>query len=261
MRLKVGSATSVGRVRPINEDAFLTRADQGLFLVCDGMGGAAAGEVASQMAVETIGAYVDDNRRDRSASRGFQPRTAQLGRAIEAANRAILERASGDAEHAGMGTTVVGVWIGDGLASIAHVGDSRAYVSNYEGFEALTSDHSLVEAQVQAGLIDREQSLKSVHQNILLRALGREPEVQVELGELLIGAGDRLLLCTDGLTRMVTDAVLADVLTRFRGDPQGACDYLVATANDNGGPDNVTVVIVEVRGSMFGQVWKKVLGS
>ena len=122
MRLKVGSATSVGRVRPINEDAFLTRADQGLFLVCDGMGGAASGEVASQMAIETIGAYVADGGRDRSAARGFQPRTAQLGRAIEAANRAILERASGDSEHAGMGTTVVGAWIGDGLASIAHVG-------------------------------------------------------------------------------------------------------------------------------------------
>jgi len=261
MRLKVGSATSVGRVRPINEDAFLTRADQGLFLVCDGMGGAASGEVASQMAIETIGAYVADGGRDRSAPRGFQPRTAQLGRAIEAANRAILERASGDSEHAGMGTTVVGAWIGDGLASIAHVGDSRAYVSNDEGFEALTADHSLVEAQVQAGLIDREQSLKSAHQNILLRALGREPDVLVELGEVLIGTGDRLLLCTDGLTRMVTDEALAEVLTRFRGDPQGACDYLVATANDNGGPDNVTVVIVEVRGSMFGKVFRKVLRS
>src|SRR5689334_11794854 len=118
MRLKVGSATSVGRVRPINEDAFLARADLGLFLVCDGMGGAAAGEVASRMAVETIGAYVDDSRRDRSAGHGFQPRTAQLGRAIEAANRAILERSSGDSEHAGMGTTVVGAWIGDGIASI-----------------------------------------------------------------------------------------------------------------------------------------------
>jgi serine/threonine protein phosphatase PrpC len=261
MRLKVGAATSVGRVRPINEDAYLARADQGLFVVCDGMGGAAAGEVASQMAVDTIGAYVSDSPPARTGERGFQPRTASLGKAVEAANRAILERSAGDTEHAGMGTTVVGAWIGDGIASIAHVGDSRAYVSNHEGFEALTSDHSLVEAQVQAGLIDREQSLKSAHQNILLRALGREPDVLVELGEVLMGVGDRLLLCTDGLTRMVTDAVLADVLTRFRGDPQGACDYLVAAANDKGGPDNVTVVIVEVRGSMFGQVLQKVWRS
>ena len=149
-----------------------------------------------------------------------------------------------------MGTTVVGVWIGDGLASIAHVGDSRAYVRNAAGFEALTSDHSLVEAQVQAGLIDREQSLKSEHQNILLRALGRDPDTLVELGEVTIAAGDRLLLCTDGLTKTISDDGLAAALDRFRGDPQGACDHLIAAANDSGGPDNITAVIVEVQGSM-----------
>ena len=137
-------------------------------------------------------------------------------------------------------------WIGDGLASIAHVGDSRLYVRNASGFEALTIDHSLVEAQVQAGLINREQSLKSEHQNILLRALGRDPDTLVELGETTIAAGDRLLLCTDGLTKTVSDDGLAAALDRFRGDPQGACDHLIATANDSGGPDNITAVIVEV---------------
>jgi PPM family protein phosphatase len=249
MRLKVGAATSVGRVRPINEDAFLSRPEQGLFVVCDGMGGAAAGEVASQLAVDTIAAHVNGTTPPPGTQRGFQPRTAMLGQAVESANRAIIERAGGDAAHAGMGTTVVGAWIGGGVASIAHVGDSRAYVSNVEGFEALTSDHSLVEAQVKAGLIDREQSLKSEHQNILLRALGRDPDVQVELGEVLIAAGDQLLLCTDGLTRMVNDAGLEDALKRFRGDPQGACDHLIQQANDNGGPDNITVVVVEVQRS------------
>ena len=254
MRLKVGAATSVGRVRPLNEDAFLARADDGLFVVCDGMGGAAAGEVASLLAIETIGAYLNDGSRDLSAVGGFQPRTAQLGRALEKANDAILARAQNDAEHAGMGTTVVGVWISDGLVSIAHVGDSRAYVSNQSGFEAVTSDHSLVEAQVKAGLINREQSLKSEHQNILLRALGREPDVQVELGEITIAPGDRVLLCSDGLTRMVDDEGLAGALAKFRGDPQRACDQLIATANENGGPDNITVVVVEVEGSRFGRM-------
>jgi serine/threonine protein phosphatase PrpC len=257
MRLKVGATTSVGRVRPINEDAFLARADQGLFVVCDGMGGAAAGEVASQLAVDTIGSHAVNGADAGPAEGGFQPRTNRLGRAIEAANHAILERARGDSEHAGMGTTVVGAWIGDGLASIAHVGDSRAYICNQEGFEALTSDHSLVEAQVKAGLIDREQSLKSEHQNILLRALGRDPDVLVELGEITIATGDRLLLCTDGLTRMVTDEELAEVMARFRGDPQGACDYLVTAANNNGGPDNVTVVVVEVQGSMLNTMFDR----
>jgi len=254
MRLKVGAATSVGRVRPINEDAFLTRPEQGLFVVCDGMGGSAAGEVASQLAVQTIAAHVNGSTPSAGTQRGFQPRTALLGQAVELANRAIIERAASDAAQAGMGTTVVGVWVGGDMVSIAHVGDSRAYVSNAEGFEALTSDHSLVEAQVQAGLIDREQSLKSEHQNILLRALGRDPDVQVELGELLIAAGDQLLLCTDGLTRMVNDAGLEAALKRFRGNPQAACDALVQQANDNGGPDNVTVVIVELQGSMLSRV-------
>jgi protein phosphatase len=244
MRLKVGAATSVGRVRPINEDAFLTRVDEGLFVVCDGMGGAASGEVASRLAVDTIAATFNGGS-STGTNRGFQPRTAQLGRAIEAANHAIIERANG--EHAGMGTTVVGAWLGDGIASIAHVGDSRAYVRNSEGFEGLTSDHSLVEAQVQAGLINREQSLKSEHQNVLLRALGRDPNVLVELGEVLISTGDQLLLCSDGLTRMVDDAALDTALARFRGDPQGACDALVQQANDNGGADNITVVVVEVQ--------------
>jgi len=219
------------------------------------MGGAAAGEVASQLAIETIAAHVNGSTPPAGTQRGFQPRTALLGQAVESANRAIIERASNDAAHAGMGTTVVGAWLGDGVASIAHVGDSRAYVSNVEGFEALTSDHSLVEAQVQAGLIDREQSLKSEHQNILLRALGRDPDVQVELGEMLMGAGDQLLLCTDGLTRMVNDAGLEEALKRFRGNPQGACDYLVQQANDNGGPDNVTVVVVELQGSMLSRLF------
>lgn len=260
MRLKVGAATSVGRVRPINEDAYLSQGARGLFVVCDGMGGAAAGEVASALAVETVGAYVTDGPRPGSTERGYQPRTAMLGRAVEAANRAIIERAANDSDHAGMGTTIVGAWLDDGVASIAHVGDSRAYVCNQEGFEALTIDHSLVEAQVQAGLIDREQSLKSEHQNVLLRALGRDPDVQVELSESPISAGDRLLLCTDGLTRMVNDQGLAEALQRFPGDPQAACDHLIAAANHNGGPDNITVVIVEVLGSRWRETVRNVLG-
>jgi len=261
MRLKVGVATSVGRVRPTNEDAYLVRADQGLFVVCDGMGGAAAGEVASQLAVETIAAQVANGGLIGAEHRGFQPRTAGLGKAIEAANGAIIARARDEQAHAGMGTTVVGMWFGDGLASIAHVGDSRAYLRNESGFEALTCDHSLVEAQVKAGLINREQSLQSEHQNILLRALGRDSEIDVELSETTVAIGDRVLLCTDGLTRTVSDEGLAAALDRFRGDPQGACDHLIEMANNNGGPDNVTAVVVEFQGSRLSKVFQKVLGS
>jgi protein phosphatase len=258
MRLRVGAATSVGRVRPINEDAYLAKSDHGLFVVCDGMGGAAAGEVASRLAVDTIAWCLDSGavKGPEDAASGFHARTMQLSHAIKEANRAILERAQ-DEEHAGMGTTVVGAWVDDGVVSVAHVGDSRAYLANASGFETLTSDHSLVEAQVQAGLINREQSLKSEHQNILLRALGRESNVEVALAEVAVATGDRLLLCTDGLTRMVPDDELSGALDRFRGDPQGACDHLIESANHNGGPDNITVVVVEFLGSRLSRVFER----
>ena len=253
MRLKVGAATSTGRVRPINEDAFLTQADHGLFVVCDGMGGAASGEVASKLAVDTIGASLDGAAPNGGGSQ-FNLRTMQLGDAIRKANLAIIDRAR-EAEHAGMGTTVVGAWVDENVVSIGHVGDSRAYLSNASGFESLTSDHSLVEAQVQAGLLKREESLQSEHQNVLLRALGRDPNVEVDLAEVPVANGDRLMLCTDGLTRMVRDNELAAALDRFKGDPQAACDHLIEAANNGGGPDNITVVIVEFQGSRLSRMF------
>jgi len=260
MRLRVGAATSVGKVRPHNEDAYLARSDQGLFVVCDGMGGAAAGEVASRLAVETIASCLNsgeqDGQEEGTPDSGLSARTRQFGQAVRQANRAILERAQGDEQHAGMGTTMVGVWVDGGVVSIAHVGDSRAYLANASGFETLTSDHSLVEAQVKAGLIDREQSLKSEHQNILLRALGRDANVEVDLAEVTVAVGDRLLLCTDGLTRMVSDDQLSGALQRFRGDPQSACDHLIEAANNGGGPDNITVVVVEFLGSRLSRVFE-----
>jgi protein phosphatase len=177
-----------------------------------------------------------------------------LGQAVREANRAIISRAQGDASQAGMGTTVVGAWADSGVVSLAHVGDSRAYLANAAGFESVTKDHSLVEAQVQAGLINREESLRSEHQNILLRALGRDENVEIDLAEVTVSPGDRLMLCTDGLTRMVSDADLAAALDRFRGEPQQACDFLIEAANNNGGPDNITVVIVEFLSSRLSSV-------
>ena len=255
MRLKVGAATSIGRVRQINEDAYLAKSEEGLFVVCDGMGGAAAGEVASQLAVDTINSRLNaGGNPPEGGTSQFHPQTVQLGDAIREANRAIISRAKSDASQTGMGTTVVGAWAHDGVVSIAHVGDSRAYLANAAGFEGVTSDHSLVEAQVQAGLINRAQSLQSEHQNVLLRALGRDENVEIDLAEITVAPGDRLLLCTDGLTRMVSDAALAGALDRFRGEPQQACEYLIDAANTNGGPDNITVVIVEFLGSRLSSV-------
>jgi serine/threonine protein phosphatase PrpC len=263
MRLKSGAASDTGRVRKLNEDAYAVRAEQGLFVVCDGMGGAAAGEVASQLAVQTIVEHFNgaapQPASESQRAEGFLPRTKRLADAIKRANQAIYDQAQAESAQAGMGTTVVGVWLEANIVSVAHVGDSRAYRWHEQRLEALTSDHSLVEAEVRAGLIDREHSMHSEYQNILLRALGREPDVEVELSEVPVKPGDYVLLCSDGLTRMVTDGTLADTIARLRA-PQRICEALVTAANDNGGVDNVTVVVVQIASHRFSAVWQRLTG-
>jgi protein phosphatase len=262
MRLRVGAATDIGRVRTLNEDAYTLRAEQGLFVVCDGMGGAPAGEIASELAVEAILDHLDTAALAPSRpsdEQGYLPQTSRLADAMRRSNEFIYNRAQQDPRHSQMGTTVVGAWVAGHIASVAHVGDSRAYLWHDNQLEALTRDHSLVEAQVHAGLLNREQSMQSEHQNILLRALGREPQVEVDLSEVPLQRGDYLLLCSDGLTRMVTERTLADAIVELR-DPQWICDSLIDTANRNGGADNITVVVVEVGAGWWGDVanrWRR----
>jgi serine/threonine protein phosphatase PrpC len=261
MRLRVGAASDVGRIRPLNEDAFEVCPKESLFVVCDGMGGAAAGEVASQLAVKTIVEELTGNGPEALAAggpdaHGYLPRTSLLADAVRLSNRRIYDHAQTDPSHAGMGTTLVSVWIGENVASLAHVGDSRAYLWRDQRLDPLTRDHSLVEEQVRLGMLAREDSLQSIDQNVLLRALGPEPEVDVEVDEVPVQPGDFLLLCTDGLTRMVPDAALADVIARLR-DPERICRNLIDTANDYGGPDNITVVVIEVQGSRLRDRWNR----
>lgn len=247
MRLRAGAASDVGRVRQINEDASAVDAERGLLVVCDGMGGAAAGEVASQTAVQTVVSLVSDNAVAPIAhgDPSYLPHTARLVAAVRAANTAIRQRASADATQSGMGTTIVAVLLADNVAAIAHVGDSRAYLWQRGQLERLTTDHSLVEEEVQAGVRAREGSLQAETQNVLLRALGGDDDVEVDVNEVPIQAGDYLLLCTDGLTRMVSEEAMAQTLAG-EGDPQRACEALVAAANAAGGADNVTVVVAAV---------------
>jgi protein phosphatase len=259
MRLRVGAATDIGRVRDINEDAFAVRVERGLFIVCDGMGGAAAGEVASRLAVDTVVEHLNratDLDGAPAASDGYLPRTRRLADAVREANQRICDQAEEHPLQSGMGTTIVSAWVSEDIVSLAHVGDSRAYLWHGGRLEALTRDHSLVEAQVRAGLLDREKSLQSADQNILLRALGREPDVEVELSEAPVQRGDYLLLCSDGLTRMVPEPALAETLSRQR-DPQRMCDDLIAVANLNGGADNITAVVVEVVGGWWRRLWNR----
>jgi len=252
MRLKVGAGTHTGRIRALNEDAYMLRADEGLFVVCDGMGGAPAGEVASQMAVDAILRELRDASPSESASgeQGFLPHTNRLAEVVRRSNEVIYDQAQRDPRQAGMGTTVVGAWIRQHVVSIAHVGDSRAYLWRDQRLEPLTRDHSLGEAHIAAGLIEEVRRLPVEQQNALVRVLGREPDVDVDLKEVPVRPGDCVLLCSDGLTRMVPEYMLARAFHQFR-EPQRICDFLIAAANDNGGADNITVVVVEVTGGWW----------
>lgn len=258
-RLRVAAATDRGRIREFNEDAYALRAEQGLFVVCDGMGGTAAGEVASRMAVETIVEYLTKAGGKAVAplsaqERRYRPQTNRLAAAIRRSNEFIYHQARQDFRHAGMGTTVVCASIEQDIASVAHVGDSRAYLWRNHRLELLTVDHSLVEAQIRAGLIERGRSFESAHQNILLRALGCEPAVEADVNEVPLQPGDYLLLCSDGLTRMVPEGAMAQAIASWK-DPKRICDGLIATANNNGGADNITVVVVKVVGGSWWRLW------
>ena len=243
MRLRVGAGTDTGRVRDLNEDAYALRAEEGLFVVCDGMGGAPAGEVASQMAIDAILRQLNGILNDRSEARAqdaYLPHTNRLAEAVRRSNAFIYEQAQQRPDRTGMGTTMVGAWIQQHIAGVAHVGDSRAYLWHDDRLEPLTRDHSL----------------SGPHANVLVRVLGREPDVDVELSEVPVQAGDYVLLCSDGLTRMVPEPAMAEAIRRLR-DPQRICDYLIAAANGNGGADNITVVVVEVAGQWWPRLWSR----
>ena len=241
--LQAVKLTDVGRVRSHNEDYvdFYVPPDPrqlerkgALYLVADGMGGHQAGEVASRGAVElVIGQYYSDTTHDVGTS---------LVRAFRAANKSIYDQAQADPSKAGMGTTLVAAVILGRKVYVANVGDSRAYLINKAGIVQITEDHSWVEEQVRAGVLTPEQAAHHPQRNLVTRALGTKPQVEVDLFEGELGEGDFLLLCTDGLTGRVTDQEIA---TLVNGNPlEEAARRLVALANERGGNDNITVLIV-----------------
>ncbi|MCZ7527900.1 MAG: Stp1/IreP family PP2C-type Ser/Thr phosphatase [Acidimicrobiia bacterium] len=232
MRLTARGATDVGRVREENEDGFLVDERVGLYAVADGMGGHRAGEVASATALEALRA---------SVAAGSAVRDAVL-----AANAAVHEKAAGDAELAGMGTTLTAATLAaGGTLLVAHVGDSRAYVLRDGELRQVTVDHSLVEELVREGRLTPEQATVHPHRSIITRALGVDAEVEVDLYSVELRPGDRVLLCSDGLTSMVRPDGVATVLRR-EDDAERAARALVDTANAAGGEDNITVVVVDV---------------
>jgi protein phosphatase len=241
--------SDVGRVRTNNEDSFRIVEGLNLFILSDGMGGEAHGEVASAMAVDVINKYCETEKEDSGATvldevpANISSRTRRLKNAVAQANFQIFQSAQKNPEQRGMGATITALWLKDTLLSIAHVGDSRAYLLRNGNLQQLTNDHSLVAEQVRRGLITPQQAEESEMQSVLLRALGAHPEVEIDVDEVEIIPRDVLLLCSDGLTRMVTEPEIAGAL-QAETVPSAAAERLIALANENGGIDNVTVIVV-----------------
>lgn len=237
MNLRVGARSDVGRVREGNEDAYV--ADAPIFVVADGMGGHAAGDVASATAVDVIKERASEAKVDDPAT---------LSTLLREANRAIWEKARDDPSLRGMGTTCTLVMIDGGRGEVAHVGDSRAYLLRDGDLSQLTEDHTLVGRMVKEGRLRKEEAEHHPQRNIITRVLGIDADVEVDLAPIELAAGDRLLLTSDGLTSMVGAAPIQEVLRR-EADPQSAADRLVDLANDAGGDDNITVVVIDVTDS------------
>lgn len=247
--MEVGARTDVGRVRENNEDAYRIAAPQNLFVVSDGMGGEAHGEVASALAVDTIVDHGVESLANSSLPFSGPPnaalsdRTNRLASAVHLANAKIHASGIDHPDQYGMGATVVAAWVDGDRVSVAHVGDSRIYHLRGSEFRQITGDHSLVAEQVRYGLLTPEQAEASQYSNVLTRALGPHADVEVDAAEYPLQSGDTLLLCTDGLTRMLKDSAICKTLVAAKS-AQDAADALVETANKNGGNDNVTVVVV-----------------
>lgn len=244
--LEVAQRSDVGRVRPRNEDYVGHSIPQGphererkgvICLVADGMGGHQAGEVASKQAVETvIQQYYGDVTNDLGAS---------LVKAIQAANRTIYQQAQADPSKAGMGTTLVGAVIAGQKVYVANVGDSRAYLIGSSGAVQITEDHSWVGEQVRAGLLTPAQARQHPQRNLVFRALGSRPSVEVDLFEGTIAEGVSLLLCSDGLTNYVSDAEIEQAVRQHSA--QEAVDLLTEKAKERGGSDNISVLLASTR--------------
>ena len=249
LTVQVAGKSDIGCVRTNNEDNFGYDTRYGIFVVCDGMGGQAAGEVASKMGVDTVLNYFRQAANNGNfpmvgkALEGVSERANALGSAIQMANGAIFQAASGASEHAGMGSTIVAVLVKGNFLSIAHVGDSRIYLLRQGSIQQLTNDHSLVMEQVRRGLITREEAEHSEMQNIIIRALGPEEKVQPDLDDQMAEPGDVLLLCSDGLIRHVPDDSILEVV-QGTISLQLMADRLIDAARDGGGSDNITVLLL-----------------
>ncbi|TML28158.1 MAG: Stp1/IreP family PP2C-type Ser/Thr phosphatase [Actinobacteria bacterium] len=230
---RAAAVTDPGRTRRHNEDAYVI--EPPLFAIADGMGGAQAGEVASRLATAAL--------KEAGANGGGEQRISDL---IQEANRRVYDRSSSDPNTSGMGTTITVALVEDDYVAFGHVGDSRAYLIRNAQMEQLTEDHSLVNELLKTGKLSREEAETHPQRSVITRALGTDPDVDVDTFRVQAESGDLFLLCSDGLTDMVSEESILDVVERNRDDIDGALRALVKAANRGGGQDNITVVAFEI---------------
>jgi serine/threonine protein phosphatase PrpC len=251
MKIITAARSDVGRKRKGNEDSHTVDHEHRLFVVADGMGGHAAGEVASRIAVEAIGEFVDLTAGNDEITWPFGLDETisydgnRLKTAIRHANRRVLEATHERAELEGMATTVAAVLVDRDVANLAHVGDSRIYLWSEGKLSLLTSDHSWVNEQIQTGVISPEQARSHPLRNVVTRALGGRADLLVDVQTRTMDGGEQLLLCSDGLTTMITDEDIGRILAEAEGDVAKAADALVDEANERGGEDNITVILLK----------------
>lgn len=247
--ISVARLTDVGLHRDHNEDAVASDLSIGLLVLADGMGGYKAGEVASEIAVLTLTAEMNEAMRHKTAIRfmpGLLPEAQMLIHAVERANETIYQISQEQPQCAGMGTTLVAGIFTDNKLVVGHIGDSRMYRLREGVLTQITEDHSLLQEQLNAGLITPQQAKVSVNKNLVTRALGIDEEVDLEVQEFEVEVDDIYLLCSDGLTDLVEDDEICKLLLDANGNIENAAARLVQTANEHGGKDNISVVIAMV---------------
>lgn len=249
--LQIVSITDPGRVRGHNEDCVESRPELGIVVLADGMGGYNAGEVASGMATSLIAAglaeaWTHDHLHvlDREGAIALSQKILQ--EQVSRANAAIYEAAQNDPQCAGMGTTLVAGIFFDNFLTVGHIGDSRLYRMRDDALEQVTRDHSLLQEQIDSGLISKEEARQSHNKNLVTRALGIDPEVEAEIHSYNVSEGDIFLLCSDGLNDMIEDEEIQMTLIALRSNLDLTAQQLIQAANDAGGRDNVSVMLVKV---------------
>ena len=242
--MRIVSKTDIGRVRRSNQDSYLTGELSGSVawaVVCDGMGGANGGNVASAAAVKSISEHINASYREGMSANSVRN---MLMSAISAANINVFDMAQADANLLGMGTTVVVAIVIGKVAHIAHAGDSRAYIINKDSIEQITRDHSVVQSMVENGEITEEQAKVHPNRNVITRALGVDDRIDIDYNEVVLRDGDTIMICTDGLTNYVENEQILELSNscKFYEYPE----KLIDMANDNGGGDNITVVMMSM---------------